>query len=189
MPTPHRLPRPPRGSYRWRDFVALADDDRRELLDGRLVEAEVPTRTHERIVAALIAVLGGWCWQHDAGEVLASGYKLRIDDRRGVMPDLQLYRRGNRARGQERGLERGRPDLVVEVLSPSTRAVDRHRKAEDYASLGVPEYWLVDPRERTLERRVLDGDGYRVAEVVSGNAPFRPDGFEGLEIDLARLWR
>ena len=67
------------GPYTWRDFVDLDEDDPRELLDGRLVEIEVPTWTHERIVAALILDLGTWALSRKAGQVLGSSYKLRID--------------------------------------------------------------------------------------------------------------
>jgi Uma2 family endonuclease len=100
--------------YTWDDFVALEEDDLRELIDGELVEVEVPTRTHEQIVALLIYFLIGWTEAHDGGTVLPSGYKVRISDRRGVMPDVQLYRTGNEPDvDQEQGLVRGHPDLVV----------------------------------------------------------------------------
>lgn len=177
------------GPHTWEDFIALGEDDPRELLDGHLVEIEVPTRTHERIVAVLIALLSHWGWSRQAGEVLASGYKIRIDDRRGTMPDVQFYRRGNLPRGQEKGLEQGRPDLAVEVISPSSRSKDSVRKLHDYAAIGVPEFWLVDPEARTLERLVLRDGIYSIVEALEGDAVFRPESFEGLEIDLGRLWR
>lgn len=176
------------GPYTWRDFIELDEDDSRELLDGQLVEIEMPTWTHERIVAALIAILAQWAWSRNAGLVLASGYRLRIDDRRGTMPDVQFYRRGNAPAGQEKGLERGRPDLVIEVISPSSRSKDSVRKLYDYAALGVPEYWLLDPEARTLERLVLREGSYSIVEAVEGEARFLPEGFDGLEIDLGRLW-
>lgn len=176
------------GPYTWRDFVELDEDDPRELLDGQLVEIELPTWTHERIVAALIAILTQWSWSRKAGQVLASGYRLRIDDRRGTMPDVQFYRRGNPPSGQEKGLERGRPDLVVEVISPSSRSKDSVRKLYDYAAIGVPEYWLLDPEARTLERLVLRDGVYSIVEAVEGDALFQPEGFDGLEVDLGRLW-
>jgi Uma2 family endonuclease len=176
------------GSYTWENFIELDEDDPRELLDGRLVEIEVPTWTHERIVAALIAILGTWAWTWKAGQVLGSGYRLRIDDRRGTMPDVQFYRTGNSPAGQEAGLERGRPDLVIEVISPSSRSKDSVRKLHDYAALGVPEYWLVDPEARTLERLVLRDRTYSIVEALEGATFFRPSSFEGLEIDLDRLW-
>lgn len=185
----HSQPQAQPGPYTWKDFIHLGEDDPRELLDGHLVEIEVPTRTHERIVAVLIALLTSWGWSRNAGEVLASGYKIRIDDRRGTMPDVQFYRRGNIPRGQERGLEEGHPDLVIEVISPSSRSKDSVRKLHDYAAIGVPEFWLLDPEARTLERLVLRDGVYSIVEALEGEVLFRPESFEGLEIDLGRLWR
>lgn len=176
------------GPYTWKDFIELDEDDPRELLDGRLVEIEVPTWEHESIVASIIVTLGSWVRVHKAGRVLSSSYKIRIDDRRGSMPDIQFYRRGNSSAGQEVGLERGRPDLVIEVVSPSSRSKDSVRKLYDYASIGIPEYWLIDPEARTLERLVLREGSYSIVEALEGAAVFRPEGFEGLEIDLGQLW-
>lgn len=176
------------GPYTWSEFIELEEDDLRELIDGQLVEIEVPTKTHERIVAALIGLLVHWSWLTDAGQVLASGYRLKIDESRGVMPDIQFYRRDNLPEGQEKGLEEGRPDLVIEVVSPSSRSKDNVRKLHDYAAIGVPEYWLIDPEARTLERLVLREGVYSILEAFAGDAVFRPAEFEGLEIPLARLW-
>ena len=176
------------GTHTWEEFIELDEDDLRELLDGEFVEIETPTWTHECIVGALIAVLGSWTRLKKAGRVLASGYKLRIDDRQGIMPDVQFYRTGNWPVGQDKGLETGHPDLVVEVISPSSRSKDRVRKNHDYAAIGVPEYWLVDPEARILERRVLRDGTYSIVEALEGDAVFRPEGFEGLEIELGPLW-
>src|SRR5579863_4326116 len=85
------------GPYTWQDFIRLDEDDLRELIDGELLEVEVPKRIHEHIVAQLITFLGPWSRQNDAGRVLGSGYKVRVTDRRGVMPDVQFYRKDNRA--------------------------------------------------------------------------------------------
>jgi Uma2 family endonuclease len=176
------------GPYTWKDFIELDEDDPRELLDGQLVEIEVPTWGHERIVTVVIAVLETWAWSSKAGDVVSSAYKVRIEDRRGTMPDVQFYRRGNPAAGQEAGLEHGHPDLAIEVISPSSRSKDSVRKLHDYASIGIPEYWLIDPEARTLERLVLREGTYSIVEALEGSVVFRPEGFEGLEIDLGRLW-
>ena len=176
------------GSHTWDEFLDLDEDDQRELLDGDFVEIEVPTWTHGCIVGALIGALGSWARLKKTGRVLASGYKLRIDDRRGAMPDIQFYRTGNWPVGQDRGLETGHPDLAIEVISPSSRSKDRVRKLYDYAAIGIPEYWLVDPEARTLERLVLREGTYSIVEALEGDAVFRPAGFDGLEIDLRSLW-
>jgi Uma2 family endonuclease len=119
-----------------------------------------------------------------------SGFKIRISERRGVMPDLQFYRHGNPAsKGDKVALVSGHPDLVVEIISPSSRRYDRMIKLAWYASIGVPEYWIVDPSARTLERLVLHGDKYLVADVVGDDATFRPESFEGMEIPLGAMWK
>jgi Uma2 family endonuclease len=176
------------GPYTWSDFIELDEDDPRELLDGHLVEIEVPTLMHEAIVADLIVVLGSWARERKAGLVVASGYKVRIGERRGAMPDLQFFRTGNVPVDQQKGLERGHPDLAIEVISPTSRSKDSVRKLYDYAAIGAPEYWLVDPEARTLTRMVLREGAYSIVEAVEGDAVFRPEGFEDLEIDLGRLW-
>ena len=105
-------------------------------------------RWHEFIVAFLIRTIGTWAEKKGGLVVLGSGYRLRVSDRRGAMPDVQvLTEEGYDAAGAN-GLEHGRPELVIEVLSPSSRAHDGLRKLDWYASLGVPEFWLVDAETR-----------------------------------------
>ena len=140
------------GPYTWADFIELGEDDTRELIDGHFMEVDVPTRTHERIVASLITILGHWSWTKNAGEILASGYKVRIHDKRGAMPDIQFYARGNLPKGQEKGLERGHPDLAVEVISPTSRSKDSVQKLQDefygdrYGGVKGPcgNFWWID---------------------------------------------
>jgi Uma2 family endonuclease len=176
-------------THTWDDFVGLQDDDLRELIDGELVEVEVPKWKHEEIVATLCFFLRMWAEGKHGGRVAASGYKVRISDRRGVMPDVQFYRKGNDAPlEQDDGLVRGCPDLVVEVVSPSSQRYDRVTKLRWYAELGVPEYWLVDGAARTLERLVLRDGGYAIADSLAEDETFGPQSFEGLEIPLAKLW-
>jgi Uma2 family endonuclease len=175
--------------YTWDDFVALEEDDLRELIDGELVEVEVPTLLHEYIVSRLCGFLNDWALPRKAGFAVASGYKVRITNRRGVMPDVQFFRSGKEHPGRtELGLVSGHPDLAVEVVSTSSARYDRMTKLAWYASIGTPEYWIVDPSTRMLERLALQVEHYLVAEVLGDDAVFRPDSFEGLEIPLAELW-
>lgn len=140
--------------FTWEDFLALPDDDRRELVDG----------------------------------VLASGFKVRVNPRRGFMPDVQVYLAGNPARGQHLALEHGHPDLAVEVISPGSGRHDRLLKRESYARIGVPEYWIIDPEVRLVERLVLRDGLYAIAQANGGDETFAPASFPGLEIPLAELW-
>jgi len=172
------------GPYTWDDFVVLPDDDKRELIDGHFIEVDVPTYDHEAIVAVLIFHIYGWAKVH-GGRTLASGYKIKVSPKRGLMPDAQYYRAGRRP--QLQGLTEGAPDLGVEIISPSSGRYDRVTKLESYRAIGMPEYWLIDPVEQTLHRFVLIDDAYRV-EALDGDRVFSPDTFPGLELPLAELW-
>jgi Uma2 family endonuclease len=173
--------------YTWDDFIAL-EEDLRELIDGELVEVEVPTANHQKVIFRCVQALGNWSDVH-GGSGMASGYKVRVSDRRGVMPDLQFYRKGNDAPAeQQQGLVSGRADLVVEVVSPSSRRYDRVKKLRWYAQLGVPEYWIIDPEGRTLEQLALREGTYAILASLEGEEVFRPATFEGLEVPLAKLW-
>ncbi|HEY6460829.1 MAG TPA: Uma2 family endonuclease [Polyangiaceae bacterium] len=187
--TPGVPPSAAGAGFSWDDFVALDEDDLRELIDGELVEVEVPTFEHEHIVARLITSLTNWADAGHGGHAVASGYKVRISERRGVMPDVQFYRQGNVVpRAQQVGLSSGAPDLVVEIVSPSSRRYDRVTKLRWYASLGVPEYWILDPQARALECLVLRDGVYSIAASHADDETFAPESFEGLVIPLAQLW-
>lgn len=178
------------GPHTWEEFVSLDEDDLRELIDGELVEVEVPKRAHEHAVIKLGRYLDEWADDHDGTRVYASGYKVRIGPRHGVMPDLQLFLPSNKARPEdEDGLITGRPDLVVEVISPSSIRYDRVIKLAYYQKIRVPEYWLVDPEARTIERLVLKKGEYTIVQTASNEQKFRPKSLDDLEIPLAKLWR
>jgi Uma2 family endonuclease len=179
------------GTCTWNEFVALEEDDRRELIDGELLEVEVPTKLHEYVVWLIGGLFVQWSRPRGAGFGVVSGFKVRISERRGVMPDFQFFRADNpAASGDSVALEDGRADLVVEVISPSSVRYDRIIKLEYYASIGVPEYWIVDLPAHALERLVLqEGSGkYLIAQTGRDGNLFRPESFEGLEIPLAELW-
>ena len=172
----------------WSRFVSLDDEDRRELVDGVLMEVEVPNRAHEWIVAQFIVHLTLWASRRGLA-VLGSGYKVRISHRRGAMPDVQVLSAETFASVEnELGLVRGRPEIAVEVISPTSRGHDRVRKLGWYASIGVPEYWIVDPEARIFQRLVLREGLYLIAESLAEEQVLRPESFAGLEIPLRELW-
>ncbi len=170
----------------WTEFIALPDDDRRELIGGQLMELEVPTELHEHIVMMLGYFLIDWRRANKGGVVLGSGFKVRIDDEHGFMPDAQYFKRGREV--PEQGLDEGGPDLAVEVISPSSAKYDRVDKLEGYASIGTSEYWLIHPDERTLHRYLLRDGELILEETLEGDDVFRPSTFAGLEIPLSELW-
>ena len=176
------------GPARWEDWIELPKDDCRELIDGVLTAVEVPTKVHEHVVAMLVYHLVSWAKPRKTGLVVTSGYKVRISQERGVMPDVQFFRTENARNLPSEGLTSGRPDLVIEVVSETSRRYDRVTKLGWYASIGVPEYWIVDSQGRTFERLILHEGNYRIVDALADDTLFRPSSFEGLEIPLNDLW-
>lgn len=172
----------------WRDYVALPEDDRRELVDGRLEEGDVPTKWHERICIKLAVMLDLWAEAH-GHVVVGSGYRVRISNKRGAMPDLQMFKEEVYARAGANGLEDGHPELVVEVVSPGSRSRDQLRKLDWYAQRGFPEYWIVDPEMRSLVVHRLQDGVYAIVQHDEGDSVFRSKTFKGVKVPLAKLWQ
>ena len=106
------------------------------------------------------------------------------------MPDVQFIRSGRESILGEDAMVGGAPDLVVEVVSPTSARYDRVEKQAWYAAIGVAEYWIVDPQTETLEQFILGSNGlFAIAAGLGGGNVFRPASFPNLEIPLSDLWR
>lgn len=148
-------------------YLALSDLNRiLELSEGRLVIHDMPVPEHQRIVRNLSRKLEDWATEHQAGEVLFVPMPVRLWSGKFREPDVVFYLAEHADRVGERFGEV--PDFIAEVLSPTTTQTDREEKFSEYAQAGVPEYWIIDPDERTVEAFVLPGDQY----VLHGR--FRP---------------
>ncbi|MDC0749764.1 Uma2 family endonuclease [Polyangium mundeleinium] len=170
----------------WAD---MDDDEPGELVDGVLVEEEVPTNLHELIVSWVSYALMTWAKER-GGRVFGSDHKLGVSARRGRKPDVTVYAPRTKMSWQA-SLSRIPPLIVVEVISRRARDVrrDRAEKLGDYARFGVRWYWLVDPEARLIEVLELGADGrYTIAMQASTERVAVP-GCEPLELELADLWK
>ena len=171
-----------------REWADLPEDDEGELVDGQLVEEEVPEVTHEAIVSWLIGALRAWAIGR-GGFVFGSELKLGVRPGRGRKPDVSVYLPGGQVpRG--RSLVRVPPGLIIEVLSPSARDArrDRIEKADEYAAIGVRFYGLINPVARTLELFELGADGRYVRALGAADGTVDVPGCAELRLDLDALW-
>ena len=164
------------------------DGNRYEVIDGELFVTPPPLEPHQRAAGTLHGYLWPYVHQRQLGRVYTAPLGVVLDDENGVQPDLVYVARERLGIIAERGIE-GAPDLVVEVLSPSTRARDRGIKMRRYAAAGIPHYWIVDPRARTLEAYQLGEQGYELTGREGAGSTFRPTLFPGLEIPIDDLWQ
>lgn len=153
--------------WTWAEFARLPGQEGRrvEVIDDELFVTPAPTPWHQRVVTRLIEVLGPFVRGHDLGEVFAGPVDVLFAEGDYLEPDLVFVRRNRLGLVTDRGIE-GPPDLVVEVLSPSTAGRDRGLKRNRYRLYGVAEYWVVDPDSGTVEvwRFADDPDTVRAYE-------------------------
>ena len=148
--------------------VSTYQDPSSELIGGRVVlMSPRPAVNHHRIVANLTRIFGNYL-RGKRCEVLAGGVDLHLDDDNILLPDFMLV--CNLEIIHPNGVF-GVPDLVGEVLSPSTAKRDRGIKLETYSRFGVKEYWLILPLERMVEVYTLR-DGRFFLDNVYTNLPF-----------------
>jgi Uma2 family endonuclease len=131
-------------------------DLRVEFLDGEILMTPAPRPIHQLIVEKLMQHLGVYVWTNQLGRLLPAPVDVELEpEARMVQPDLVFIAADRVADLIGEGHIHGAPDLVVEILSPSTAHTDRHRKLPRYAASGIPELWLLDPGDQALELYLL----------------------------------
>lgn len=168
-------------------FDVPADGNRYEVLDGELYVTPAPNIAHQRCVTRLAINIGGYLQQHPLGELFVAPVAVVFNEFTGAQPDLVYVSTERAGIITRRGVE-GVPDLVIEVLSPSTSAIDRGIKFRIYERTGVMHYWLADPRRRQLLAYRLEGTSYILTGTYGPGEVFQPDLFPDLALSIDALW-
>jgi Uma2 family endonuclease len=155
---PHQSPaggdamsRPAQAWTEWTysEYARLPDDGNRyEVIDGEVLVTPAPNLNHQRIAFRLIRILGDYVEANELGEMCWDVDLLFVTGQF-VRPDMLFVPRRQQDQATDRGME-GVPGLIVEVLSPSSIAIDLVKKPQRYSDFGVPAYWVVDPREKAI---------------------------------------
>ena len=149
----------------------IDDGNRYEISDGVLeLMSPSPTFTHQSIADELLHLLKTSC--RNDFIIVSSPIDVILSDTEVRQPDLVIIHRSRMSIISDRGIN-GTPDLVVEVTSEHSRRRDKVRKRIVYAQYGVPEYWIVDLSNFTLEQYVLDGTRYELIEVYADDDTIR----------------
>lgn len=186
--TPPEVPRPVMTGLTWQQFLNLPEEYRHaDLIDGELY-VNPPALVHQRIVSRLVIALGNWTAAGEGrGEVtIEPAVQIRHD--RGYMPDVAWWREDKCSPPDRLPAFEGPPDLVVEVLSPSTRRLDIVRKREDYPRIGIAELWLIDPDEPSAHIVRTHDDGQDTVDVAA-DGELRSPLLDGFAVRLGDLTR
>jgi Uma2 family endonuclease len=157
-------PLPAQGDWTYEDYCRLPDDGwRYEVLRGVLHMAPAPSWGHQQAVWNFGFLLKLFVRNRNLGEVSGAPSDILLPGGLAtpVQPDFFFIARERRGIIHDSHVE-GAPDLVLEVLSPSNWLTDRREKFEIYAEAGVREYWIADPKARTIEVFILRGGAYEL---------------------------
>ncbi len=170
----------------YEDYLYLPEDGKRhEIIEGEHYVSPAPGYRHQNAIVALIRILSTFLQGRDLGRVLVAPFDVVLSDFDVVQPDVLFVSRDRLSILNEKNL-RGAPDLVVEVLSDSTRRIDEIVKRRLYERQGVREYWVVDPVLETVKvYRRAEGGFERVAELsTETGGTLRTPLLAGLDIPL-----
>jgi Uma2 family endonuclease len=149
-------------------LTATSEHDtlRVEYLNGDIVMTPARSPHHQIIVTNLLLLMGQFAMTNGLGLVLPAPLDVVLAKEEQIaQPDLIFISKGRAPKLVTRAAISGAPDLVLEIISPSTARADRKIKPPLYARYGVAEFWLVDPEDQSVEVFVLDGETYRVAGI------------------------
>lgn len=144
-----------------------------------------PRGRHQEIIGHLFSAMTPFLRQHQLGKIWPE-VEVDLSPTITYVPDLSYLATENLPRFANDIAIQGPPDLVVEVLSPSTAVRDKSRKLVTYPKAGVPWHWLIEDNMLITEYKNTP-DGYLLTQAIAPPDPFTPQLFPDLTINLAEL--
>jgi len=179
----------PPAAKRWTfaDLAQFDETERYEIDDGKLIPmAPAPDIYHQRLSHKLNKLLSDFVESRQLGEVLYAPVEVVMAEDNVAQPDVLFIAKENA--GIIKARIEGAPDLVVEILSPSSIRRDRYEKREQYARFSVKEYWIVDPASQSVEILTLQDRNLVVHSLATGTGNAESKVLSGLSIDVAKLF-
>ena len=174
--------------YTYADYCTWGDDERWELVDGvAYAMAPAPTEFHQSISANTLVQIGQFL-RGKKCKVYHAPFDVRLNadtkDNTVVQPDLSVI--CDRSKLNEKGCV-GAPDMIVEILSPSSATHDRLLKFEKYRQAGVREYWIIDPAEKVVSVHILK-DGEYTTNMYGEDSLISVHVLEGCKINMKEVF-
>ena len=149
---------PAQGHWSEEEYLALDTNHLIEYSHGQIEVLPMPTRSHQLLVIALFKLLDNFIRTRQLGTVLLAPMRVQLWQGKFREPDILFMRTEHEDRRSDQFWQGA--DLVMEVVSPDDPRRDRVTKRREYAQTGIPEYWIVDPAQRSITVLTFDGQTY-----------------------------
>jgi Uma2 family endonuclease len=172
------------------DAIPYDEWNRYEIIEGELFVSCSPGLTHQIVSDNLLFSIGGFLRTNPMGTVVTTP-GLILSNFSGVIPDLVFFSHEQRDSIVKDDRLHGPPALVVEVVSPGSANIRRDRivKLQLYAKHGVPEYWLIDPKNMTVERYVNQGTSLILEETLRDEQSLSTSALPGWSCPVSEIFR
>ncbi len=177
----------PAAKLTYADYLNAPGDERYELIDGGLIVVGSPSIAHQAASMGLSLEVGGFVRERALGRIFHAPTDVLLTDTDVVQPDLAFVS-NDRAHIVTPANIQGAPDLVVEILSPSTASLDRTVKRSLYAEHGVREYWIADPAAQTIAVMLLRDGRFEVVGAYGREDVLASPTLAGLALDLSKVF-
>jgi len=170
-------------TYTYEDYLKINDDNQYELIGGELILVPAPQTIHQWISGELFVEISNFIRKNKLGKLFHAPFDVILSDKDKPQPDI-LFISANRLDIITEDNIKGAPDLIIEILSPSTASRDKVEKSRIYYKYGVKEYWIVDPEAKVVqvftpgEKNWILHEAYNNDEILV--SPLLP----GLQINL-----
>jgi len=174
--------------YTYEDYLQTPEDKRYELIGGELIMVPAPRPRHQEISGRLAYLLMKYLEENNLGKIFPAPCDVVLDEENVLQPDI-LFISNERQEIITEDNIKGAPDLVIEILSPSSAYFDLVKKKKIYARFGVKECWIVDPEEKTAEIYLVEKDSYKLSQSFTEEDKLTSEMFPGLSINLKELFK
>ncbi len=175
-------------SYTYRDYLELPEDGiRYEIINGDLVMTPSPVTIHQRVSAKIEFELRKYIDLRKIGEVFDAPFDVVLSDEIVLQPDIFFISNEQSKIITENNIS-GAPDLIIEILSPSTGYYDLVEKKEIYEKFGVKEYWIVDPKKRWVEIYTNIESKFKLLQRLEKSGGLKSQVLDGLLVSLEKIF-
>ncbi len=176
----------PEKVWTYEDYLGVGNEVYFEIINGKAFMSPAPELFHQRWARKIFVAIERHVESRKLGEVFFAPVDVVLDEKNVVQPDLVFVSTANAGLLERRGIM-GAPDLVVEVISPTSLRRDRYDKRELYARFSVREFWLADVANRSIEILALKPGGFQLMSCATTEGKIRSEVLPGFELDLASL--
>jgi Uma2 family endonuclease len=167
-------------------YDTMSGQRKEEFINGEVIVHSPVKFKHELVSGLLCNLAKPYVAKHKLGHV--GHEKLLVClTRNDYEPDLCYFSKAKASEFSPDQMKFPAPDFIAEVLSPSTEALDRGLKFEDYAAHGVREYWIIDPDAELVEQYVLGGDAYELRLKMNAGV-LKSVAIEGFEVPVRAIF-